>query len=73
MVTSSPTKSRSSHHLSSAQIRRDKHKKLAVVLAGLGAAVAATYYATSHLDKNPIHTSALTGQMWVDELLTGEC
>ena len=54
-------------------MRRDKHKKLALVLAGLGAAVAATYYATPHLDKNPIHTSALTGQMWVDELLTGEC
>ena len=68
IFTSSSTKSRSSH-----QMRRDKHKKLALVLAGLGAAVAATYYATPHLDKNPIHTSALTGQMWVDELLTGEC
>jgi hypothetical protein len=72
MVTFSPSKSQSRQHPSIAQIRKDKHKKIAVLLAGLGAAVATSSHALSHLDKNPIHTSALTGQMWLDELLAGE-
>lgn len=73
MVTTTPTLPiKSKKHPPSAQIRKEKHKKAAIFLAGVGAALAAVTHASAHLDKQPLHTSMLTGQKWLEELMTGE-
>jgi hypothetical protein len=59
----------------SARKKREK-KRIDAALCIIGA-VSGVATMLSHmapfLDKKPIHTSILTGELWVKELLTGEC
>jgi hypothetical protein len=58
--------------LSSHQIHQEKHRKAAICLLGAVSGVLSVLgHAETHLNKQPMHTSALTGQNWLDELLTG--
>ncbi|KAG6824519.1 hypothetical protein H0H92_006618, partial [Tricholoma furcatifolium] len=54
------------------QDRKQKHRKAAVLfkLAIGGAALAVSAHAQRYYDKQPIHTSLLTGE-WLKELMTG--
>jgi len=57
---------------SSRQIRQEKHKKAALCLIGAISGVASVLtHVAPLLDKRPMHTSSLTGQKWVEELLMG--
>jgi len=71
MVTIWPTSSSSKSHASSHQIWEEKHRKAACVAAVISGITTILAEASPHLDKKPMHTSALTGQMWVEELLKG--
>ena len=42
-----------------------------MLVALTGAAMTLTQYQEQYFDKQRIHTSLFTGQMWLDELLTG--
>ena len=58
--------------LSSCQIREEKHQKAAVCLLGAASGVLLILgHAEIHLNKQAMHTSALAGQKWLDELLIG--
>ena len=58
--------------LSSRQIHQEKHRKAAVCLLGAVSGVLSLLrHAETHLNKQAMHTSALTGQKWLNELLTG--
>ena len=58
--------------LSSHQIREEKHQKAAVCLLGAASGVLSILgHAEIHLNKQAMHTSALTGQKWLDKLLIG--
>jgi hypothetical protein len=50
----------------------EKHKKAAVALAALSSVASVIAYATPWIDKQPRHTSILTGEGWVKELLCGQ-
>ncbi|KAG6807853.1 hypothetical protein H0H92_006200, partial [Tricholoma furcatifolium] len=52
------------------QDRKQKHRKAAVLLAIGGAALAVGAHAHRYYDKQPIHTSLLTGEGWLKELMT---
>ena len=45
--------------------------KIQFISTGLAGAAAVAIHAFAHLDKECIHTSAFTGQNWLDELLKG--
>ncbi len=72
MVRARSSSSATSRHLTSRQKREEKHRKAAICILG---AVSGIATAVAHigplLDKQPMHTSILTGQGWVDELLLG--
>jgi hypothetical protein len=53
-------------------VLRRKKKNFAVLLALTGAAMTLVQYDARYFNKRPIHTSVLTGQRWLDELLEGE-
>ncbi|KAF9472454.1 hypothetical protein BDN70DRAFT_477640 [Pholiota conissans] len=59
-------------HQTSAQKRAEKRKKAALCMLGAISGVATV---VSHIApffvKQPMHTSILTGQAWVEELLRG--
>ena len=40
-------------------------------MATIAGAVTATVQSSQHVDKQAMHTSILTGQRWLNELLTG--
>ena len=42
-----------------------------MLIAAIGGAAAAAVLAYRHLDKEPMHTSQLTGQGWIEKLLEG--
>jgi hypothetical protein len=46
-----------------------EHDRIRVVVAVASISAAAAIYADNHQDRKPYHTSALTRQMYVDELL----
>ena len=71
MVVTSPSKHRSSRGLPSHQLRKEKHKRAACLVAAIGGVAVMTAHASQHVEKQRIHTSAFTGQKWLDELLTG--
>jgi len=48
-----------------------KHRRAIFYMVGLVATAGARFYAESIFFKLPYHNSALTGQMWVNELLSG--
>jgi len=50
---------------------RKEHKKIAI-LAAIGGAASLVEYGSHYLDKKPIHTSKLTGEEWVEELMQGD-
>jgi hypothetical protein len=57
---------------SSRQIRQEKHRKAAICLLGAFSGVISVLgHVEAHINKRPMHTSALTGQKWLDELLIG--
>lgn len=60
----------SSQRVSIHETRRKSHKRLSV-LAVLGGAASLAAYGSRYLDKTPIHTSKLTGEEWLEELMTG--
>jgi hypothetical protein len=65
---------RSARSLSSRSIqetRRKEHKKVAV-LAAIGGVALSAAYGSRYLDKEPIHTSKLTGEEWLEELMEGD-
>jgi hypothetical protein len=57
-------------HKRSAVKRREWHKR-GVVLAAALVTEAVCWYACQHFCKEPYHTSALSGAVWIDELLYG--
>jgi hypothetical protein len=58
---------------SSRQIREEKHQKAALCLLGAVSGVATVLSQLApHLKKRPMHTSALRGQDWIQELLEGD-
>jgi hypothetical protein len=64
----------SAHSLSSQSIQethRKEHKKVAV-LAAIGGVALSAAYGSRYLDKEPIHTSKLTGEEWLEELMEGD-
>ena len=72
MVLNSLRRRGSQFKLSSRQIREEKHRKMALCLLGaVSGVVSVLGHLESHIDKQPMHTSVLTGQRWVDELLKG--
>jgi hypothetical protein len=71
VLTASPSKRQSKTSLSSHQIRKQKYKKISSVMATIAGAVTAAVHSSQHVDKQALHTSILTGQRWLDELLTG--
>ena len=57
---------------SARRIRDKKRRKAALCIIGVVSGVAAMLsHIAPSLDKKPIHTSALTGELWVKELLAG--
>ena len=57
---------------SSHQIHEEKHRKAAACLLGAASGILSILgRADTHLNKQAMHTSALTGQKWLDELLIG--
>src|SRR5882724_11506289 len=48
-----------------------KHRRAILYMVGLVSTAGARFYAESIFFKLPYHNSALTGQMWVNELLSG--
>lgn len=71
-MVNSQCQHRSQPQPSSLQIHREKHRKAAICLLGAVSGVLSVLgHAEAHVKKRPMHTSALTGQKWVDELLTG--
>ena len=67
----SPSKGSHSSQLSSHMIWKEKHKRAACLIAVIGSAAVAAAHATQFIEKQWIHTSVLTGQKWLDELLAG--
>ena len=58
--------------LSSRQIREEKHRKAALCMLGaVSGVISVLGHLQSHVNKRPMHTSSLSGQQWVDELLRG--
>lgn len=54
------------------QIHRKKHRKALAALAVIASAAAVISHIGKYCDeKHPMHTSILTGQMWMDELFQG--
>jgi hypothetical protein len=70
VLTASPSK-RKSKPLSTHQIRKQKYKKISSVMATIAGAVTTVVHSSQHANKQAMHTSILTGQRWLDELLTG--
>ena len=70
VLTASPSK-RKDKPLSSHQIRKQKYKKISSVMATIAGAVTTIVHSSQHANKQAMHTSILTGQRWLDELLTG--
>jgi len=56
--------------LSTQQIRKKKHRRAAITLAAIGGAASVAIYGAHYFDKQPMHTSILTGQRWVHEMMT---
>ena len=52
------------------ELCKQRYRKASIITALIGGAIAAAVF-TSHLDKEPMHTSQLTGQDWIEELLEG--
>ena len=71
MVVTSPSKQQSSLRLSSYQVRKEKHKRAACLIAAIGSVAVTAAHASQFIEKQRIHTSVLTGQKWLDELLAG--
>ena len=71
MVVSSPSKTQR-RQLSSHQIRKEKHKKASILLATIVGAASVVGHAMEYIDQECMHTSILTGQMWLQELLEGQ-
>ena len=44
---------------------------MACLVAAIGGVAVMATHASQHIEKQRIHTSALTGQKWLDELFTG--
>ena len=58
--------------MSSVQIRKEKYKRAALCLFGVVSGISAVVgHLSQYLNKKAMHTSILTGQKWVDKLLTG--
>ena len=54
------------------QIHEEKHKKAALCLLGaISGVMSVLGHVEAHANKRPMHTSAQTGQKWLDELLVG--
>ena len=70
MVTITQSKAQNSH-LSALQIHKQKHQRASIVLATIAGAASVVVHAAKFMHKESIHTSALTGQKWVQELLEG--
>ena len=70
VLTASPSKRQSKTPLSSHQIRKQKYK-ISSVMATIAGAVTAAVHSSQNANKRALHTSILTGQRWLDELLTG--
>lgn len=60
----------SSQGISAHELCRKKHRKAAILAVIAGATVLAEY-SSHYLDKKPIHTSQLTGEGWLKELMKG--
>ena len=71
MVTIRLSSSSSKLCASPCKIREEKHRKVACVTAVISGIATILAEVSPHLDKKPMHTSALTGQMWVNGLLKG--
>ena len=71
MVVSSPSKTQR-RQLSSHQIRKEKHKKASILLATIVGAASVVGHAIEYIDQERMHTSILTGQRWLQELLEGQ-
>ena len=58
---------------SSKHIRKRKQKKAAALamVAAISGVATVLAHVVPHLDKQPMHTSVLSGQKWVQELLEG--
>ena len=58
---------------SSKHIRKRKQKKVAALamVAAISGIATVLAHVVPHLDKQPMHTSVLSGQRWVQELLEG--
>lgn len=53
------------------EARRKEHKRIAI-LAAIGGAASLAGYGSRYLDKMPIHTSKLSGEEWLEELMEGD-
>jgi len=53
------------------ELRRERYRRVSVITAAIGGAAAAAVLTSHHLDKELMHTSRLTGQDWIEELLEG--
>ena len=71
MVVSSLSKTQR-RQLSSHQIWKEKHKKASILLATIVGAASVVGHAMEYIDQECMHTSILTGQMWLQELLEGQ-
>jgi hypothetical protein len=71
MVATSPSKRWSSSRSSSYQLWKEKRKRAACLIAAIGSVAVTAAHASQFVEKRQIHTSVLTGQRWLDELLTG--
>jgi len=58
--------------LSIQQIRKEKHQRAAITLAAIEGAASVAIYSVCYFDKQPMHTSILTGQRWVHKMMTGK-
>jgi len=65
-ITKPPSRKLSPHEL-----RRQQYWKASIIISAIGGATAAAVLTSRHLDKEPMHTSQLTGQAWIEELLEG--
>ena len=72
MVTTRRSKKKSADHSTSHRTRREKRRKAALcILGAVTGIVSVLAHIAPYLDRRPMNTSILTGEGWVQELLTG--